>query len=99
MAGALAALESALVGAFSSPAAAPQMESAFATFGLAVAGGMAPAFVATPPSKPVGFADSFLLDNPATHEEGAARLRQIIDTWMRLGTATPSSGGLTIFWS
>lgn len=97
--GAAAALEGALAGAFATPAAAPGMEAAFAAFALAVGGGMAPAFVATPPAGPVGFVSLFAGPKPATHAEAASNIANLIDSWMRSGTATPSVGGSPVTWS
>lgn len=99
VAAAVSALQSALTTAFGSPAAAPGMESAFAAFATTVGGGMAPAFVATPPPSPVGFAAQFAGTKPATHAAAGAQLRTKIDTWMRTGTATPSGGGAPVPWS
>lgn len=99
VAAAAAALEGALAGAFASPAAAPGMESAFAAFAGSVVAGMLPAFVGTPPSGPVGFANLFAGAKPETHAEAASNTASIIDSWMRTGSATPSGGGPPIPWS
>lgn len=95
---AAATLQSALVTAFSSPAAAPGMEAAFTAFATTVGAGMAPAFVATPPPGPVGFAAQFATF-PATHALAAQQLRTLINVWMKTGTATPSGGGAPVNWS
>lgn len=93
------ALETALAAAFALPAAAASMESAFAAFALAVGGGMAPAFTATPPPGPVGFATQFASAFPATHALAATALSGLINTWMKTGTATPTAGGAPVNWS
>jgi hypothetical protein len=93
-----ATLESALAVAFASPAAAPGMEIAFAAFAVTVGGGMAPAFVATPPPAPVGFAAQFLVQ-PPTHAAAAAAVAALLGAWARTGTATPSGGGAPVPWS
>lgn len=95
---ATSALQTALAGAFASPAAAPGMESAFSAFAASVGLGMAPAFVATPPPGPVGFAAQFLVQ-PPTHAAAATAIAGLIDVWMRTGTATPSGGGPPVPWS
>lgn len=93
-----ATLETALASAFASPAAAPGLEAAFAAFAVTVGAGMAPAFVATPPPAPVGFALQFLVQ-PTTHAAAAAAIAALLDTWARTGTATPSGGGAPVAWS
>ncbi|HET9954092.1 MAG TPA: hypothetical protein VFQ61_06295 [Polyangiaceae bacterium] len=87
VAGAAATLEGALASAFASPAAAPAMEAAFASFAATVGGGMA-GFAPTPPAAPVGFAQLFAGPKPATHAAAASALAALIDTWLRLGIAT-----------
>lgn len=82
-------LASALTAAFSSPAAAPLMETAFAAFAATVGAGMAAAgFTGTPPPGPVGFAPQFLAAKPPTHAAAAATYASLIDTWMKTGVAT-----------
>ena len=95
---AAATLQTALVSAFNSGAAAAPMEAAFAAFGVTVGGGMAPAFVATPPPGPVGFAGLFSLPYPSTHSAAATGVRDAIDTWAKTGSATPSGGGSPVNW-
>lgn len=96
---AVATLKSALEGAFAVPlGAAPLMETAFAAFATTVGTGMAPAFTATPPPGPVGFATQFL-SFPATHALAATALSGLINTWMKTGTATPSGGGSPVNWT
>ncbi len=97
---ALGALRSGLAVAFADPnvPAAPQMETAFASFGLSLAGGMAPAFVGVPPPAPVGWAALFA--GPFRDvETAAADFAAALDTWIRTGTATPSVGGAPVPWS
>ena len=95
---AAATLQTALEAAFSSGAAAAPMETAFAAFGVTVGAGMAPAFVATPPASPVGFAGLFTAPYPTTHSDAATGVRDAIDTWAKTGTATPSGGGSPVNW-
>jgi hypothetical protein len=85
---AAAALAGALGGAFSTPSAIGGMESAFATFGAAIAVGMAPLFTGVPPSGQVGFAAQFGGAPPATHGEAASAIAGRIDAWMKTGSAT-----------
>lgn len=92
-------LSGALNTAFATEAAAAAMESAFAAFAVTVGGGMAPAFVATPPPAPVGFATLLVPPFPETHEAGATAMKNAIDAWMKTGTATPSGGGSPVPWS
>ncbi len=97
--GAEVALAGALTTAFESPAAAAGMESAFASFATTVASGMAPAFTGTPPAGPVGFAAQFAGPKPATHADAGVDISDLIDLWMKTGTATPSGGGSPVNWS
>ncbi len=92
------ALTAALAGAFATPLAAPGMESAFAAFAASVGVGMAPAFVAAPPPRPVGFATQFALPPPPTAAAAASAVTTLIDTWMRSATATPAVGGSPVPW-
>lgn len=82
------ALESGLVTAFSSSDAIPGMEQAFAAFVLALAGGMAPAYTGVPPAGPVGFASLFGGAPPETHTEAGSKVANVIDAWMKTGSAT-----------
>lgn len=83
-----ATLAGALGTAFSSPAAAPGMELAFAAFGATVAGGMLPTFTGTPPAGPVGFASQFAGPKPPDRASAAAAIAGLIDAWMKTGSAT-----------
>jgi hypothetical protein len=95
---AAAALSTALAAAFALPDATSALEMAFDAFATTVGGGMAPAFTATPPPAPVGFAGQ-LATMQSSHAEAASAWRTLIDTWMRTGTATPSGGGAPASWS
>lgn len=97
VAAASSALESALAAAFESEDGLNQMESAFASFAATVAGGMAPAFTATPPPAAVGFADQTELIETA--EDFGNVYADLIDAWMTTGEAVPSGGGATVEWS
>lgn len=91
MPAAATALKSALGGAF---AAAPNAglalaESAFAAFGAAVALGMAPAFTATPPTGPVGFAAQ--TDAIDSSDAACDMLAGLIHDWMTSGMAVANA--------
>lgn len=79
--------------------ASAEMELAFANFANAIATGMLPAYVGTPPSGSVGFYELFTMAFPDTCSEGAQRFATAIDNWIKTGTATPSGGGSPINWS
>lgn len=91
-------LATSLVTPFSSDNGASGMASAFTAFAAAVGGGMA-GFVAVPPPSPPNFAGLFAEPHPATHLEGAQKISQLIDTWLRTGTAAPVAGGPAVPWS
>lgn len=94
------ALETELMAAFILQVeASTEMELAFANFANAIATGMLPAYVGTPPPGIVGFLNLFTMDFPETWAEGAQRFATAIDNWMKTGTATPSGGGSPINWS
>lgn len=78
---------------------AASLELAFAAFAATIGSGMAPTFVATPPTLPVGWASALASTPPSTHAEAADRYSNLIDVWMRTGTAVPSIGGSSINWS
>jgi len=84
---AAAALSGALASAFSSPAAIPGLEAAFATFAGSVGLGMA-GYVPVPPPSPVGFAAQFGGPHPPTHAAAAQAIAGLLDAWMRTGTGT-----------
>lgn len=90
-----AALQTQLTSAFSAApgSGAALVDAAFTVFAGAVAGGMAPAFVAVPPVSPPGFASQATGTAPATHSAAATLLANMIDTWLRTGLATPAAGG------
>jgi hypothetical protein len=94
-----ATLAGALASAFGTEDAASPMDAAFQAFATTVGTGMAPAFVATPPPSPVGFATLFAPPFPETHAAAAQKYATAIDTWARTGTATPSGGGAPVPWS
>lgn len=97
VAAAAATLQTTLLAAFSGEVSGilGQMEVAFAAFAATVGTGMAPAFVATPPVGPVGFA---ALTNQATQAVAAQEWANKIDTWMKTAIATPPSGS-AVSWS
>lgn len=84
---AAATLSTALAAAFGAPPSSAAMEIAFAAFAVTVGGGMA-GFTAVPPPLPVGFASQFTPPFPPSHIVAATEIGNIIDTWMRTGTAT-----------
>jgi len=96
---AIAALQTALLSAFGTTAAAPSMEAAFTTFGAALGTGMAPAFTATPPPGPVGFAKLFTPPFPTTHSAAAQAMADAIHAWITTGTAVPAAGGAAVPWA
>lgn len=90
-------LEEQLVAAFQTTNAAPRMEIAMGLFAFALATGMAGFEPALPPVA-VGFSDQFST-KPETHAQAAEEVANLIDTWMRTGTATPTGGGTPVNWS
>lgn len=80
-------------------ALATQLELAFAVFALTISGGMVPAFIGAPPTAPMGWAAALAEDPPSTHSEAANKYSDLIDTWMKTGTAVPSIGGDSVNWS
>lgn len=94
VASAAATLETALKSAYAQPSAIAPTESAFTAFASTVGSGMA-GFTAVPPSGPVGFATM----DASTRSGAFEALADKIDTWLKTGTATPSGGGTTVFWS
>lgn len=100
VAAATATIKGALASAFGTPGGAgAAMEGAFSAFAATVAAGMAPAFVAVPPVAPVGFATFFARDPDGDFAQSASDLADLVDTWAKTGTATPSGGGPPIMWS
>jgi hypothetical protein len=79
VAAAAATLEGAMVTAFGTPAAGPGLDTAFVTFAATVFGGMPPMSPAAPAGPP-GFPAAFLVP-AATHAEGAANFKVLIDVW------------------
>jgi len=75
------------------------MEAAFTTLGAALGTGMAPAFIATPPSGAVGFATLFTPPFPTTHSAAAQAMADAIHTWTTTGTAVPAAGGAAVPWA
>jgi hypothetical protein len=103
VAAATTALRTALTAAFNhytSPYAAPHMETAFAAFAVTLGGGMAGAgFTATPPADEVGFATLFN-KTYATHAAAAQAVSDALVTWLKTGTATLSAPpGTVVNWS
>jgi hypothetical protein len=80
-------LAAALAAAFATPAAALAVDEAFMAFAVTVGGGMAPAYVATPPPTPLGIA-ALLTASAPTHAAAAATFAGLIDVWFRTGIAT-----------
>lgn len=96
------ALKTALQSAFvlaPAPTVLVDMETAFAAFAATVGAGMAPAFTATPPPNPVGFAALGAPPFPSDTNSAAEIWKTRIDTWFKTGTATPSGGGSPVNWS
>ena len=76
-----------------------EVDVAFQAFAVTVGAGMLPAFVAVPPPAPPGFVAGVAPPFPATHAAAATKWKDIIDAWMKTGTATPAAGGAPINWS
>lgn len=83
---ATSALSSSLATAFALPVATPGIVAAFTAFAAAVGAGMA-GFVPTPPPTPVGLVALFAGPKPATHDDAATAISDLVDIWMRTGTA------------
>jgi len=99
---ATAALETALLSAFGTDAAAAPMEAAFTSLAAALGTGMAgmvPPFTATPPPGPVGFATLFSPPFPTTHSAAAQAIADAIHAWITTGTAVPATGGAAVPWA
>lgn len=94
---ACAALSASLASAFQASNAIPLMEAAFLTFGASVGGGMA-GFTPAPPAGPVNFASHFA-STYDSHADAASGIADLIDTWMKTGTATPLPSGSPVNWS
>lgn len=82
----------------SAAATASAMEAAWAVYAVMVGAGMAPSFVATPPSSLVGFSSLFS-STPLTHTEASASFALSIHIWMSTGLAVPASGGPSVPWT
>lgn len=74
--------------------------AAFAQFALILAGGMAPAFTATPPVVPIDLSSMYALGNSGANGTVCAnQMATLVDLWFRTGIAVPSGGGPPIPWS
>ena len=74
--------------------------SGISAYATALAAGMLPLFVGTPPVTPIAISTIFPLGLAgATGEEISDAFATIIHTWFLTGTATPSVGGSPIIWS
>lgn len=98
-ASAQAALETALAAAFAKKSALADMDAAFTAAAAALGAGMAPAFTATPPPAPIGWATLLAAPYPETAAAAASKIATAIDTWMKTGSAVPSAGGPAVNWS
>lgn len=96
VAAACTALSSALASAFALPSAWSAVDAAFQAFALAVGGGMAPSFVATPPALPPGLSSAM---STTSYASAAAWWATRIDAWMRTGIATPVPPGPSVPWA
>lgn len=104
-ASARAALSVGLLG-MSAPGAGPLLfEAAFSAYAAAIALGMGPSFVATPPPPglavamaAVGAAQLALVVPISTADQLLLHVG-VIDFWFRTGTSTPSGGGSVSPWS
>ena len=101
VAAAAATLETAMASAMASAdlaTSASSCEAAMAAFAVTVGGGIAPAFVATPPAGSIGLA-ALLAARPATQAAAVDGWETAIGDWFRSGTAVPSGGGPAVNWS
>lgn len=87
LAAARVAFESAMADAFTDTTGAAFL-AAFQTFATALASGMAPTFVGTPPAVPPNLSASATDLSAALDAHAAA-----IATWLTTGSATPTGGG------
>lgn len=72
----------------------------FTAYGSALASGMSPAFIGTPPPNPPIFTSVQAAAVAGANQTQCLDLIvDIIDIWFKSGTATPSGGGSTINWS
>jgi hypothetical protein len=99
VAAAAAVLKTSLEAAFALPAAGAAVDTAFQVFAATVGTGMLPGWVATPPPAPPGFPAQLASPHPATHALAATAFKNLIDVWMKTGTAVPSGGGAPVNWS
>ena len=69
-------------------------------YAVALGAGMLPAFVAVPPPAPLVIASAIALGlAKGSGEDWAKEMANLINLWMKTGTATPSGGGPPVPWS
>lgn len=77
-----------------------QMENSLIIASNEIAIGMAPAFTAIPPPPSGLDLQQFRASNIGeSNYQALFNICEVIDTWLRTGTATPNSGGPPINWS
>lgn len=99
-AAAKSALEGALMGMSAPGAALVAFPAAFTAYAAALGGGMAPAFIATPPPAPIVFAPAMAAGMAGAPASAVVpQIATIIDLWFRTGMAVPALGGPPVPWS
>jgi hypothetical protein len=99
------ALQAGLLGMSAPGAGIVIFNAAFAAWATSIVVGMLPAFVGTPPPLPIaatGITFATLFADGVAGSSAFSRcnaMTQIINTWVRTGTATPSGGGSAVPWS
>jgi hypothetical protein len=96
----VAAAQAALMGSLTGVSADAQnfgmvFPTAMMSFATLVGAGMAPAFVAVPPTSPLNIT---LSENDDT-DKAVGDLATAVDSWLKTGTATPAAGGPPVPWS
>lgn len=70
------------------------------TYATALASGMAPSFIGTPPATPIDLSSSWtIIESGGTEADLVEDLKSKISAWLKTGTAVPSGGGASIPWS
>lgn len=93
VAAARAALEASMAGSFNDMTGAAFL-AAFQAFAAALATGMAPTFIATPPPSPPVLNSPMPALSDALDAHAAALI-----AWLQTGTATPAAGGAPVNWA
>lgn len=75
------------------------LQSAFVAYASSLIPGMLPAFVGTPPVGVPGISTIRAGEGEKAAAEYAEKLAEVLITWAKTGTATPSAGGSPINWN